>query len=192
MEIKSVSVKQSHRIAMWRASAGAGADLLNPLADCGSSTEDVQKYSCIDPGAFLTEHSGAPYDELYMLGGLDMRKCEYKVCRLLCATPSIAISAGGDLFHLGDCDVVDGIRPENCYKLKRKLHVGEELTFELRGESSLSEDRVDVQGAVDPGIPIGMDFDDPGSAPGTVLLLATLGSGHVIKRILCLQWSMRR
>ena len=151
----------------------------------------MQKYSCLDPEDFLTENSDLPYDELEMLGGLDMRNCEFKVCRLLCATPSIVITQGSDQFMnlegvdgvpFGVCDLIDGKRPDFCFKLKRTLHVGEQLKFELRAESRLSEDRVDVQGAVEPGIPIGMDFAEPGSAPGTVALLASLGCGHVLKR----------
>ena len=56
----------------------------------------------------------------------------------------------------GVCDLVDGKMPNKCYRLKKKLHVGEQVRFELMAGSVISEDRVDIQGAVEPGIPIGI------------------------------------
>ena len=159
----------------------------------------MPKHSCLDDNIdkFLTpenglgevpEDGGPPFSELEVLGGLDMRApsgCQARVCRLLCATPSIEITpyysaqfnalagptvAGGAVSGIpaGVCDLIDGKRPDACFVLNRTLHVGETLEFELQAKSVLSEDLVDVQGAVEPGIPIGMDFADAGSMPGIV------------------------
>ena len=149
------------------------------LAGCGSGTEDLQKYACLDPTDFLTPENGlGVHPELEILGGLDMRDCEYSICRLLCATPSLEITpyfrtqfeelVGQGQGPDGVCDLIDGKRPDACFALNRTLHVGETLEFELKAESELSEDRIDVQAAVEPGIPIGMDFADAGSSmPGS-------------------------
>jgi len=129
---------------------------------CNGGTEDIVKHECL------------PATETAILG----LKCEYQVCRLLCTTPSFEISDGWSLdqfesltpgatgIPFGVCDLVDGKRPDRCYKLLVKLHVGKELKFELKADSVISDDRVDVQGAVEPGIPIGMDFSDAGAEPG--------------------------
>ena len=64
------------------------------------------------------------------------------------------------------CSLINGQFPDSCFKLARLLHVGEELRFELKAISAISIDQVDIQGAVEPGVPIGMDFADSISAPG--------------------------
>ena len=71
-----------------------------------------------------------------------------------------------DVSLVGECSLINGEVPDSCFKLKRQLHVGEELRFELTARSAISIDQVDIQGAVEPGVPIGMDFDDSISAPG--------------------------
>ena len=96
---------------------------------------------------------------------------------MLCASPILEITPyflsqfeelvpGAAGVPFGVCDLIDGKRPNKCYKLKRRLHVGEELRFEMKVQSTIAEDLVDVDGAVEPGIPIGMEFADPSSTPG--------------------------
>jgi len=47
----------------------------------------------------------------------------------------------------------------SCYKFKSPLHVGETMEFELTSTSSFAnEDFVDIQAAVEPGIPNGLEF----------------------------------
>jgi len=124
---------------------------------CNGLTEDISgKHECLP--ATETKNFGL--------------KCEYQVCRLLCTTPSFAIAPGRSLAKFkeltsGECDLVEGKRYDKCYTFTRKLHVGEKLEFELKADSVISDDRVDVQAAVEPGIPIGMDFTDVGAEPGT-------------------------
>jgi hypothetical protein len=91
--------------------------------------------------------------------------CEYALCRLLCTEPSLDIS---DIFKTKFADVTN--TPEcgpnslvgeadKCYKLKEKLHVGENIWFDLKASSFFStEDSVSIEAAAEPGVPIGMSF----------------------------------
>lgn len=128
-----------------------------------SSSEDVQKYSCIDDTV-------AP-SSLF---------CENRICRLLCTSPTmiVAMVHQPSFIHLdpidtgtgkflsnewenvpyGVCRLIQDQRANACYKLKRTLHVGEELKFDLEAASLIAEDLLDVQVAVEPGMPNGMDF----------------------------------
>jgi len=107
------------------------------------------------------------------------------VGRLLCATPSLEIApyylpqfepliVGAPGVAFGVCSLIDGKYPDSCFKLTRQLHVGEELRFELKVRSAISQDRVDIQGAVEPGVPIGMDFANPTAGPGQGTLTRTV------------------
>ena len=131
-------------------------------SQCGTSSEDIgNKFSCLDPTGFLADNPESS------LGGLDMRKCENRVCRLLCAKPDFDLKdkTGFASVESGLCTLPDGTKPDRCYKLNRKLHVGETLDFELEADSAISDDDVYVEAAAEPGIPIGMEFRDA-SSPG--------------------------
>jgi len=123
----------------------------------GSMSEDEPKYSCIS--ASLNDPST---DKTY-----DDWSCEYQVCRVLCTTPTLSItpqflSMFQDVKGTDACAPGSFLNPagdaDSCYRYKSPLHVGETLEFELRSTSVFTEDIVDIQATVDPGIPVGLEF----------------------------------
>ena len=115
----------------------------------GSLSEDEGKYSCIT--ASLHDPSK---DRTF-----DDWSCEYRVCRVLCTTPTLRIEPVflpqfEEMSGTASCDGAN-----SCYKFKSPLHVGETMEFELTSTSSFAnEDFVDIQAAVEPGIPNGLEF----------------------------------
>lgn len=124
----------------------------------GSLSEDEGKYSCIT----------ASLDNPTKDQTFDDWSCEYRVCRVLCTTPTLAIkpvflSQFEDVKGTAACAPGSFLDPagvsDSCYKYKSPLHVGETLTFELTSTSFFTnEDLVDIQAAVEPGIPNGLEF----------------------------------